>query len=217
MKHVVHVLIACSLGCGSRSELTSNGGAGGGTSTASETTTEDPTTITAPETTTSEPPCATVAPDLMPVLPAPEDIDGIVVAPLPPFDVSTVCDTVVVGLYLNDDVAPCEVPYAIDLVHFDVESLDDLDAPPALVFVAPIPPQNQWASTAQPGVYELRFHLPTGHAPGAIPLVGAVVRANLCPVTVACVEPARRYRTSGEWSTLEWGLYFGLADCALAQ
>ena len=216
MKHVVHVLIACLLGCGARTGFESGGGAGGAGGAETTITPEDPTTLTAPETTTT-PTCATVAPDLMPVLPAPEDLAGVVVTPLPPFDVSTVCDTVVVGLYLNDDVAPCEAPEAIDLVHYDVETLDDLSAPPALVFVAPLPPQNKWISTAQLGVYELRFHLPTGHAPNRIPLVGAMVRANLCPVTVACVEPAHRYRTSGEWSTLEWGLYFGLADCALAQ
>lgn len=209
MQKLMFALVACLLGCGGYvSESSSGGGSGGGGAS---------TATAEPATTTSEPPCALVAPDLMPVLPTPEDVDGVVLTPLPPFDVPTVCDTVVVGLYLNDDIAPCEAPASIDLVHYDVQSLDDLDAPPAIVFVAPLPPQGEWISTAHAGVYELRFHLPTGHAAGRIPLVGAVVRANLCPVTVGCVESAHRYRTSGEWSTLETGLYFGLADCGLAQ
>ncbi len=195
------------------------GGAGGAAKTITATGIDpntDTATYTDPAITTSEP-CALLAPDLQPVLPAAEDVAGIVATPLPPFATSTACDSVIARLYLNDDVAPCEAPSALEVVHWDVETLDDLAAPPALTFVAPMPEPSTWTATERPGVYEIRWHLPTSHGPGDIPLVGVRVRPNLCPVTVECVDPAIRYRTSGEWSTLTSGLYFRLADCALAQ
>ncbi len=208
------------VGCGSRSEMNTDvGGAEDPANTMTDTGIDpstDTATYTDPAVTTSVP-CALLAPDLQPVLPAAEDVGGVVVTPLPPFAAPTACDSVIARLYLNDDVAPCEVPSALEVVHWDVDTLDDLAVPPALTFVAPMPESSEWTATERPGVYEIRWHLPTSHGPGDIPLVGVRVRPNLCPVTVECVDPAIRYRTSGEWSTLASGLYFRLADCALAQ
>ena len=150
---------------------------------------------------------------MAPLVAAPEDVAGIVAAVLPPFDAATTCEAVTARLYLNDDIAPCEPPDAVDIVSFDVD-MDNLGAPPALHTVAPLPAQGTWVATEEPNIYEVRWQIQTSHAADLTPLVGVVVRSNLCPITRPVCEgqEAVRYRTTGAWSPIS-GLYFGLADC----
>ena len=150
---------------------------------------------------------------MAPLVAAPEDVAGIVAAVLPPFDATTTCEVVTARLYLNDDIAPCEPPDAVDIVSFDVD-MDNLGAPPALHTVAPLPAQGTWVATEEPNIYEVRWQIQTSHAADMTPLVGVVVRSNLCPITrpVCDGQEAVRYRTTGAWSPIA-GLYFGLADC----
>lgn len=151
---------------------------------------------------------------MVPLIAAPEDIDGIVAAVLPPFGVVTTCEVVTARLYLNDDIAPCEPPDAVDIVSFDVD-MDNLGAPPALSTVAPLPAQGTWVATGQPNIYEVRWKIQTSHTADLAPVVGAVVRPHLCPIARhACDgQDAVRYRTTGGWTSLDAGLYFSLADC----
>ena len=82
------------VGCGSRSEMNTDvGGAEDPANTMTDTGIDptDTATYTDPAVTTSVP-CALLAPDLAPVLPAAEDVGGVVVTPLPPFAAPTACD-----------------------------------------------------------------------------------------------------------------------------
>lgn len=177
-----------------------------------ETTTADTNTTIATDTTTSTDVCDPGS--MAPLIAEPEDLAGVVAAVLPPFEVSTTCKVVTARLYLNDDIAPCEPPDAVDIVSFDVD-VDNLGAPPAISTVAPLPGQGTWVATEQPSIYEVRWQIQTSHAADLTPLVGVVVRSNLCPITrAACDEQeALRYRTTGEWSSVGSGLYFSLGDC----
>lgn len=151
---------------------------------------------------------------MAPVIAAPEDIGGFVAAMLPPFGAVTTCEVVTARLYLNDDIAPCEPPDAVDIVSFDVD-VDNLGAPPAISTVAPLPTHGTWVATEEPNVYEVRWQIQTSHTADLTPLVGVVVRPNLCPITrpVCDEQEAVRYRTTGTWTPLGTGLHFGLEDC----
>ena len=164
---------------------------------------------------TNEVVAETCAPGPMaPLVAAPEDIGGFVAAMLPPFDVDTACEAVTARFYLNDDLAPCEPPDAIDIVlgATDVNNPGPLSTDHKAVLLSP---KNMWVETEDPNIYEVSWPIHTSYGPGESPVVGVTVQAHLCPITrpICSGYSAIRYRVSGGISALTIGLHFGLGDC----